>query len=190
MDALDTLKEEHRVIDLVLVAWKHAMQKRAKGRTVPPRFFFDSLDFLRVFVENYHCKREEILFKWAQKRGLSGGLIRMLLEGHEEGHRMFISVQNVTQIPSEDQLMLNDFVSAGNAYVEFKEQHIIFERNALYPAFTQMTFFASESELDELTRSMDMVVKNIDADVLVKGLSKYYLSMAETLEALEKKMKR
>lgn len=61
MNATDILREEHRVIRRVLYALPLATRQLKKGRKLPHRFLVDSLEFMENYVDNYHCRRDEIL---------------------------------------------------------------------------------------------------------------------------------
>ncbi len=205
MDALNVLKEEHGVIGEAFLVWDRAVERLSKGKQLPPRFVAEFIDFLTIYVENYHYAREEALFKslitlsprlnphgldfdeWAKMHGDYGGVVHLLLDCHAEGHEFFARVQDEMQSLMDGQTISESLVSAINAHNTARLYDFTGEENSIFPEFEKRVL---DYQLDpeEMTRSMNKIVVNFDSKVMEKIFRKYHYSIPRLLAlSLEKK---
>lgn len=201
MDALIILKEEHRIIGSAFVAWDHAAERLSKGKQISPRFVDEFVDFLTIFVENYHYAREEALFKslitlnpqvnphcldfdeWVKLHGSSySGVVHLLLDYHEEGHNLFAKVQDAVRSSLDEQAIPEGLVSAINTHNKSRLYEFSGEEQNLFPEFEKRVL-AYNLDLEEMRKSMDKVVANTDIKVMERVFRKHYYTMSKLLES-------
>jgi hemerythrin-like domain-containing protein len=137
MDAIETLMNEHRVIERVCDALVgFADEARRKGTTDKDelgRF----VTFIREFADRcHHGKEEDILFKAMVAHGFprNGGPIAVMLHEHGEGRALVGSLaaktaQDAAWTPAD----LQDIADAASGYSNLLHAHIHKEDAILYP---------------------------------------------------------
>lgn len=91
MQALETLKHEHRVIEIGLEMLDAMANRMEHGSPIDLERIKTLLDFFAVFADHcHHAKEEDIFFPILRERGIpkEGGPIGVMLYEHEEG-RLF-----------------------------------------------------------------------------------------------------
>ena len=141
MDAIETLMNEHRVIERVLdglVAF--AEDTRRKGATEKEelsRF----VTFVREFADAcHHGKEENVLFRAMVEHGFprNGGPIAVMLHEHDQG-RALVSVlaKHATQDGAWSDADRQEVADAAGAFSEMLRAHIHKEDAILYPMAEQ-----------------------------------------------------
>jgi len=133
MQATDTLKREHEMIERVLRLLEESARRLNAHGALPEGLPAWTVDFLRRFADGcHHDKEEQVLFPMLEERGIPrvGGPIGVMLREHEMGrdcvHRM------AQALPSEDNNPAA-FASAAGEYVALLRQHILKENQVLFP---------------------------------------------------------
>lgn len=138
MTATAILKDEHKLILMVL----EAAEKEIRSITATGKITTDKvekiIDFCRVFIESCHnAKEEEYLLPKMQERGEVGnrGLLKTILEEHDEGRHL---VQLIAQaLPQARACGFPSCVAAVTAnlkaYGDLLRAHIDKEDNILFP---------------------------------------------------------
>ncbi len=172
MTATETLKHEHRVIELVLGAIDREARKAARGEPVDPAFFAQAIDFIRNFADKcHHGKEEGILFKAMAEKGVpvEGGPIGVMLGDHEEGRR-FVRTAREALDRSDLRAVAENLMK----YTALLRQHIMKEDNVLYPMAERVM---SQAELDDLVERFETV----EREEMGEGTHERYHELAHTL---------
>jgi len=131
-DAVEFLKQEHRVIERVLDALEHELAQRG----VTPAFMWPALEFLVAFADGcHHHKEEEQLFPMLEQRGVprEGGPIGCMLSEHDGGRALMKSMRtSLVALEAGECGAEGDFRSAATQYIEHLRQHIAKEDNVLF----------------------------------------------------------
>lgn len=88
MQATDTLKHEHVMIERVLQLLEQSVRLLQSHESLPVGLQAWTLDFLRRFADGcHHDKEEQVLFPLLEERGIirNGGPIGVMLREHELG---------------------------------------------------------------------------------------------------------
>jgi hemerythrin-like domain-containing protein len=141
MDAIETLMNEHRVIERVCDALVgFADEARRKGTTDKDelsRF----VTFIREFADRcHHGKEEEILFATMVAHGFprDGGPIAVMLHEHGEGRALVGALAaKTTQTGEWSAADLQEIADDANAYSNLLHGHIHKEDAVLYPMAEQ-----------------------------------------------------
>lgn len=172
MTATETLKHEHRVIELVLGAIDREARKATRGEPVDPAFFAQAIDFIRTFADKcHHGKEEGVLFKVMAEKGVpvEGGPIGVMLGDHEEGRRFVRAAREAL-----DQNDLRATAENLMKYTALLRQHIMKEDNVLYPMAERVM---SQDELDDLIERFEKV----ERQEMGEGIHERYHELAHTL---------
>lgn len=124
-DAVETLKNEHRIIERVLDALELAAE-----RDMPPGFYERTIDFLSAFADRcHHGKEEERLFPCLERRGIprEGGPIGVMCAEHVMGRAHIRKMRDHLQLGRMDDLRRESL-----AYVALLRQHIHKEDHVLF----------------------------------------------------------
>lgn len=141
MDAIETLMNEHRVIERVLDALVgFADEARRKGTTDKDelgRF----VAFIREFADRcHHGKEEDILFAAMVAHGFprDGGPIAVMLHEHGQGRALVGALAaKVAQDGAWTPADLQEIADDANAYANLLHAHIHKEDAVLYPMAEQ-----------------------------------------------------
>jgi hemerythrin-like domain-containing protein len=141
MDAIETLMNEHRLIERVLdglVAF--AEDTRRRGATEKPelsRF----VTFVREFADAcHHGKEEDVLFRVMVEHGFprSGGPIAVMLHEHDQGRALVsILARHAVQEGAWSDADRQEIADASRAFSEMLRAHIHKEDAVLYPMAEQ-----------------------------------------------------
>jgi hemerythrin-like domain-containing protein len=139
--AIDTLTEEHRVIERVLEALE-AYVTRIENGAIPDRArVAEFAEFFRDFADTcHHGKEEEILFKTLIELGFprEHGPVGMMLFEHAQGREHVAAIAGVGQgsgpVTEQERQSL---IAHTREYVPLLRQHILKEDRVLYPMAAQ-----------------------------------------------------
>ncbi len=172
MNAIETLKHEHRVIEKVLGAIETSTDKVAVGGAVDPGFFRRAIDFVRNFADKcHHSKEEGVLFKAMAAAGVAveGGPIGVMLSEHDEARRL---IREAAASLDEDDLKTAAARLAD--YAALLRQHIRKEDGILY-VMAERVLPAEE------TRGIGDRFEKIERDEMGEGTHERYHEMAHEL---------
>ena len=159
MDAIETLMNEHRVIERVLDALVgFADEVRRKGTTEKEeltRF----VSFVREFADAYHHgKEEDVLFAALVEAGFprQAGPVGVMLSEHHEGRRLVSILRRLAEqaepwTAAERQLL----VEAAHGYGALLRQHIHKEDAILYPMAEQRLAPEAQARVDARCTAAD-----------------------------------
>lgn len=136
-DPLETLEEEHRVIEKAIGVLKRMAEIMKTGVNPPLDDLRKLVEFLRTFADKcHHSKEEDVLFRVLEERGVPrfGGPIGVMLQEHEQGRSLIKGMlQAVEAIEKGDKHGYMAFSEKASSYAELLEDHISKEDNVLYP---------------------------------------------------------
>ena len=155
------LKHEHRIIERALHALDGMCQKLEHSEPVPPQALSQVVDFIRIFADGCHHKKEEThLFPTLERNGVprEGGPVGMMLYEHEMGRALVAEMDQAAKAyQAGDAEAADRFVQAGRRYIQLLTQHIFKEDNIL--------FRIAEEALDDPTMiSLEKAFEEIEAE--------------------------
>jgi hemerythrin-like domain-containing protein len=153
MRATEDLKQEHRVIELVLTALEGMAQQLERGNLLRREPAERALEVVRNFADKcHHGKEERYLFKRLETRGMSRqtGIISELLHEHGEGRahvRAFARalVGACENNPQDGRA----FAQHAQGYVTLLRKHIQKEDDVFFPMADQKLTPEDDAELME-----------------------------------------
>ena len=176
MDPIDTLRNEHvlirRFVDLLSVA-----VTRLEVENPPPRAFFDNgIEFVRVFSDGFHHKKEELVMfrQLAQiKNGAIDGQIEALRYQHDQG-RGFIkaiagALDGYAEGDPKDTMVVRENAAS---FASLLKHHIHTEDHVFFPMSKEAM---TAEELDELGKKFEKVQEVHGADIF----ERYYKLVAD-----------
>jgi hemerythrin-like domain-containing protein len=178
MRPVDTLMEEHRVIEQVLNCLERMADRCDSGAPLDLESAANAIDFFRVFADRcHHGKEEDLLFPLMEQKGFSRaeGPTGVMLDEHEQGRRHVRGMSDALK-----ELSLGDlagkilFVEHARAFVQLLRQHIHKEDHCLFPMANQAF---SEVDQDQLARSFSQV----EHENMGPGTHEKYLQLANQL---------
>ncbi len=177
MKATEQLKEEHKIIKVMLEILEAICRKLEKGEDVPKEHLEGVVEFIKVFADKcHHGKEEDLLFPAMEEAGIpkEGGPIGVMLEEHNMG-RDYVKGMSKS-FSSQD---FKKFIENARGYIELLEQHIDKEDNILYK---MADMHLSEKKQKELLPQFEKVEierigagKHEEFHKLVHHLKKVYL---------------
>ena len=180
MEAIETLRYEHRVVHAVCDAALHELDKADSVHAVDAAEVERFVEFFRFFANSCHDpKEEDLLFTMLHREGLSwdqeplAGLVRE----HEEMRVILDSAADwVPKAKRGDQSALPPLVHNLRAYVELTRGHVEREEADIFPMALEML---SQADHDELTEAFEAVA----CDEMEEGAVQYFRDLARELVA-------
>jgi hemerythrin-like domain-containing protein len=179
MKAIDTLMQEHRLIERVLDALEIAADHVTQRDPVRPGFFLDAADFIAGFADGcHHHKEEDVLFDAMGGSGApdAGGTVDMMLEEHEQG-RVFTRAMReaARRLERGDDTGRSPLLTNARRYVALLRDHIMKEDEMLFPMADELL---SEPEQAEL----NLGIERIEREEAAAGTPEKFRALAEKLE--------
>jgi hemerythrin-like domain-containing protein len=151
MNAIDILKNEHRVIEQALRCLDGVADKWNLKSELATSSARKALDFLRHFADgSHHHKEELLLFPKLESRGVAneGGPIGLLMSEHVTGRLLVQHMENA--VNSYDQGNHDAgyyFVEASRRYVPLLKRHIAKEDTCLFEMANEVLRDQDQKEL-------------------------------------------
>ncbi len=174
MKAVDTLREEHDAVLVVLSRLKQAAQAAAEGQKVPAGVFMDIGEFLSVFVDRcHHAKEETVIFPLLREQGESS-LVNRLAADHETGRQRAAELARAIEnyIPGNAETGQR-LAQAVDAYSTLLQQHIQDETELLFPAMMRLR---RETDL-QIVQACD----RIEVEEIGEGTHERFHAMIDSL---------
>jgi hemerythrin-like domain-containing protein len=179
MQATQTLKEEHRIIERLLKALHTAAQRLSVGDELRPAFFINSALFIKNFADGcHHHKEEGVLFLSMNQAGMpnEGSPIGVMLEEHDKGRAYTHEMQDAAQKWEKGDLSARAAVIQNAlGYIALLRQHIYKEDNILFPMAERLLPTERQQDVDA---DFDRIQKQDTA----AGIYEKYLALVEVLE--------
>ncbi len=183
MKATQQLMNEHEVILKMLEILGAATEKLENNEDVNTQDMESMIDFLRVFADKCHHKKEEaLLFPALEKKGISNqsGPIGVMLNEHVQGRKFIMDMAEGIIIYKTDKLKgARKIAENALGYINLLTQHISKENNILFKMADNVLSPLDQQEL--LIQFDEAEEKELGPDVhkkyqeLVNKLSVVYL---------------
>jgi hemerythrin-like domain-containing protein len=178
MQAIEILKNEHRVIEQVLDCLEALAERAGAAGRVDGAMAEQVLDFLRHFADRcHHGKEEDHLFPWLESRGFSRemGPTGVMLREHTLGrHYIGQMASTLASAARGEAGPLAQFRHAARAYVHLLREHIHKEDHCLFAMAEQ----AAHPEDDVALLAAYQKVEEQDIGA---GVHEHYLALAQSL---------
>ena len=178
--AIETLMNEHRVIERVLSAIETASRETRDGAPLERARVAEFADFFKNFADTcHHGKEEDLLFRKMLDAGFprDEGPIAVMLADHAVGREHVAALGEVGAAagpltPPERA----SFVELADAYVAMLRQHILKEDRILYPMATRAI---PPADMTRMAADFDEFERN----VMGAGVHEGFHRLAESLSA-------
>lgn len=179
MEPTQILKEEHRVIERVLVSLEAAANRLAAGQPVRPGVFIMAADFIKGFADGSHHKKEEgVLFPAMQAAGIpsEGGPIGVMLAEHEQARHLTAAMRAAAEkLEAGDARASEQVIQNALQYVALLRGHISKEDNILFPMADQAIQGAAQAEVSQ-------AFDHVEHDETSQGVQEHFLALADSIE--------
>jgi len=185
MKATDILKQEHRLIEQVLDYLEEAACRLEDGENIEPAFFIDAAEFVAVFADgSHHRKEEDILFVAMTAKDLpeDSGPVAVMLHEHEEGRRLTAAFRSAAeQMKSDDAGAAMDVVRNVLDYVSLLREHIIKEDSILFPMADQLI---TGDDMHVVSRKFELALAEDKANGEVERCQALVLKLGASLQIM------
>lgn len=183
MNAIDTLKKEHRATETLLAILEKVSERMETGQAVHPGDLNRILEFIRTFTDRcHHGKEEEILFPALLAAGLpkEGGPIGLMLMEHEAGRQFVAAMEEaMTRHVSGKADAGPEWAKQARGYIAHLRQHIEKEDRVLFPMAEGRLSPEKLAELAEAFERMEETVigpgRHEELHRLLEDLRRSYL---------------
>jgi len=129
MDALESLLEEHEIIEQAIEVLNKSTKNLQNGKKVSSEVFKKTLDIIKNFADRcHHGKEEDVLFPLIKKINTKESkVISLLLKEHEKGRNFVKGLTKAISKKDTDGMIKN-----ANGYINLLPQHIEKE-NVIFP---------------------------------------------------------
>jgi len=175
MRPTDDLREEHRAVKLMLRILDGICTDIEFGKSVRQEYLEELVEFMRIFVDRCHHKKEEVyFFPEMEKAGIpnAGELITSLKKEHEQGRQHVSRIEDAVS-EKEEYKKLSAVVENSRAYIQLLTLHIDKEENDLFP---MADIYLSQAVQNKLLEFFEVVENEIGP-----GKHKEYQSWLHTL---------
>jgi len=164
---MHTLKHEHRVIERVLRALDGICARLVLGEQVPPDALASLVDFICVYADEFHHRKEEnYLFPALQRHNIKGhgGVLGLIEQEHETERELTGEMRRAIEGYKEvDPLARHRFVEAAHRYSDLLVAHIEHEDSMLFRLADELL---GPEEMKYLALGFEDAVANVGADSL------------------------
>jgi hemerythrin-like domain-containing protein len=167
MTATAVLKEEHRVIERMLVVLESVAQRLEAGERVRAELLREAVDFVRNFADkNHHGKEEANLFPRLEERGVpkEGGPLGVMLHEHDLGRGFIQAIEGAIEgYEGGDEAAALVIAENIRGYIQLLAEHIWKEENVLFQMADQVLSEADQQDLVERFERVEAEVIGPDA---------------------------
>lgn len=178
MEAINDLKHEHRVIELVLSGLERLADEAEEQHRIDGERGEKALEILRHFADRcHHGKEERHLFPLMAARGVpeEGGPLGVMLREHDEGRsHLRAMAEALPGAARGDEIAARVFATSARAYVALLRQHIAKEDTVLY-AIAERVLSAEDDQ--QLMQGFEA----IERDEMGEGVHERYHQWAHEL---------
>ena len=162
MKPTDTLKNEHKVILMVIDVAEKVAGKIADSKPADMEAIGKIVDFLKNFADRcHHAKEENLLFVKMEERGImkEGGPIAVMLREHEIGRSHVRSIaDSLKKAKKGDTKAIHSIMEHLVAFAEVLRPHIMKEDRILYPMADHVM---NEVDQEEMAEAFEAVEKEM-----------------------------
>lgn len=178
MRVTEVLKNEHRVIEVVLNCVEKLAEQTRKEKKLDREAAEQVVDFIRTFADGcHHGKEETHLFTALEAEGASrdSGPVGVMLHEHELGRRFVKQMaDNIDGAATGEENALIEYVDAAIGYVQLLRAHIQKEDGILFP-------MADNLLSDEVFEKLSKDFEHVESHHMGEGTHEKYLNLAASL---------
>lgn len=178
MEAIETLKREHRIVDQVCQACREELDRAAETDVLDPVEIERFVEFFRFYTNSCHDpKEEDLLFTMLHHKGLAWEEepLATLVHEHEVMRATLeAAAEWVPKVKRGDQSAIEPLRYDLYAYVDLVDEHMAKEETGI---FVHAAETLSQADHDELTQAFE----NIECDEGDEGVLEYYRELAHEL---------
>jgi len=139
MEALRIISDEHQALAGILHAIRFMLRKVSAGQLEPDRKLFQAMvHYLDAYAEKRHHPKEDLLFKYLEKRTAEGNdALARLAEQHASAPQRIDALSQSLQVFVEDATRFKDFSKAFDTYADFYRDHMMLEEEVVMPLVRQ-----------------------------------------------------
>ncbi|MDD5544333.1 MAG: hemerythrin domain-containing protein [Acidobacteriia bacterium] len=161
MNAIESLKDDHRLIEQGLLALERMCTALEAGQAINSNSLEKWIEFIQIFADRYHHLNEErILFERLSERGMPrlGGALEVLESEHEESRMLIRAIADtVPWVHRRDPAALERFLLQSRNYVQLLRSHIQTEEDDVFP---QTDSYLTAADHAEISNAFDQAVDN------------------------------
>jgi len=180
MKPIEALKQEHKIILVVLTAAEKQVRAIEAAGKVDGERTDKILEFFRNFTDRcHHTKEEKRLFVTLEARGMrhDAGPIAVMLAEHQHGRNRLKAVNDaLIKARAGDRQMIKQVRENLAAYVKLLKEHIIKEDNVLF-------VMAEKMLTPQDQKSLAAAFEKVEAGEMGDGLHEKYHQLAHELAA-------
>jgi hemerythrin-like domain-containing protein len=180
MKALESLMEEHRVMERAASLLEEATLKLYRGEAVNRRAFALLLMFFKEFTDKcHHGKEEGALFPFLESKGIprEGGPIGVMLMEHDIGRRLIKALEEDLENIERDPEARRDAVDSALSYVRLIREHIFKEDSILFKIADELM------SADEDKRLVEEFEK-IEINTIGPGVHEQLIKLLDEIESI------
>ncbi len=178
MQAIEVLKNEHRVIEQVLTCLEKISAEGVTHGRLDAQAAEQALEFFRNFADRcHHAKEEDLLFPMMEASGFprEGGPTGVMLYEHELGRGHIRGMQaQLAQAGAGNTEAVLQFAGHARDYIRLLRDHIQKEDHCLFPMAAQAL---GEARREELLASFEQV----EREHIGEGVHERWLAVANAL---------
>lgn len=180
--ASQMLREEHDRILLALDILEAMTGRLCVDRTVDPGDLYDMMQFINIYVNDYHNIKEETLYYPVLKKETApfrNGAIRQIMQEHRQARQYCADLETALQT---DRPQVDIIVAAASAYIDLMRAHIQKENEMLLPLGDQIITGAEQADMAQAFLDYDQKQMNHRTQEILYGMlagfDEKYLSSA------------
>jgi len=175
---IETLYSEHRYIASLLDTLQEQAEKLVPGKIADYHLLLDVVDYLTHYPDQYHHRREDLLFNMLQRRDRSfGKKVERLQREHETlrvyNDQLFNELNSIVEGGRADREKLKSMLER---YINGYHKHMDFEAREIFPGAKGKL---KASDLEKL----EVRTRYIDDPIFGRGVEKQYRRLARNIES-------
>jgi len=178
MGLTEVLKDEHRVIEVVLRCLERISDEAITTGALNEESAVQAVDVIRTFADKcHHGKEEDHLFTRLVEHGVpqEGGPVGQMLLEHEQGRAYVKSMaESVPDAATGKKEALQKFAQNACGYVQLLRAHIQKEDTILFPMADRML---SEEDQAQLMKAAE----GVESNLMGQGTHEKYLGIVASL---------
>ena len=135
MEALHIIGEEHQSLAAILHAIRYMLKEVGAGQLQPDLKLFQAMvHYLDAYAEKRHHPKEDLLFKYLEKRTGDGAeALAQLAVQHGAAPQRIAALQQALERYLAEPARFAEFAQAFNAYADFYRGHMMLEEDVVLP---------------------------------------------------------
>lgn len=152
MEALRIISDEHQSLAAILHAIRFMLKEISAGKLAPDLKLFQAMvHFLDAYAEKRHHPKEDLLFKYLEKRtGAGADALATLAGQHADAPQRMAALEQGLAVFTADPARYPEFAKAFNDYADFYRGHMMIEEDIVLPLVREHLTAEDWAEVDQL----------------------------------------